>query len=257
MVWLKPLHKSTDVFVDPEFQEAFQPDHYLNFNSLWMMQFNNHHRVDYPQPGSNLITRFDLPAPEGESQGFYLKRQLELTGRSMYAPMGESLFAQELRTMLLCQQRDIPSLEPVYYCQHLTAKGLAAILIIRALDGYKSVHDYLHQWDELEPVEQDKLVSATARLLAKIHTAGFRQKNIAPESFIIDWQQIPQVRQANPVDLSEARMNERRTLAELKLFLGQCEAWSFDQKLQFIETYCESRSMMNSPNSILRHCLNR
>jgi hypothetical protein len=222
-----------------------------------MMQFNQHHRVEYPRPGSNLTTRFDLSSANGENEGYYLKRQLDLVARSVYAPMGESLFAQELRTMLLCKHRGIPCLEPVYYSQHFTAKGLGAILIIRALDGYKSLVEFFSQWSSFDSSEQEKVISATARLLAKIHDAGFRQKQIGPESFMIDWQQIPQVRQASPVDLSESKMTERRSLLELKQFIGQCEVWDLEDKSRFIDEYCQSRSMMNSSSSILRHCLNK
>gem|GEM_PF-4718075 len=219
------------------------------------MQFNDHHRVEYPRPGSNLITRFDVEHTNGK-QAYYLKRQLERVRRNIHSPMGESHFAQELRNMLLCQEKDIPCLEPVYYCQHQTVDGLGAILIIRALDGYRSLLELLANWSAIDRDEQTKILIATALMLARMHNTGFRQKQITAENFIIDLQQIPQVRQANPADLGRARMNERRCLEELKLLMQSFSGLVLSQQQEFIEAYCQVKPMRNSPMAVLRHCLN-
>lgn len=255
MVWPKPQYKAAAEFVDPEFHRYFYPRHHLNFNSLWIMQFKDHHRVEYPSPGSNLINRFDIDHTDGK-QAYYLKRQLERVRRNIYSPMGESHFAQELRNMLLCQEKDIPCLEPVYYCQHQTEGGLGAILIIRALDGYRSLLELLASWQSIDSIDQAKILTATALMLARMHNTGFRQKQITAENFIIDLQQIPQVRQANPADLSRARMNERRCLEELKRLMQSFSALALSQQQEFIEAYCQARPMRNSPMAVLRHCLN-
>ncbi len=220
-MWPNSAKKNSEAYIEANFRQQFRPAHLLNFHALWEMQFLDIHKISFPESGHSLIDRFELPqeVSESKSQGaFYIKRQLNSNIRTWRRPFGEPTFAQELRNIHLCEQHHIPTLEPVYYGERQMEVGPAAILIVRALDGYQSLQDILTQWYGLERHLRESIMHTAGKALGRLHGAGLGHRRLQADDIIIDLTQIPQWRLASPQFITGAK--GRDLLLELQGFLA-------------------------------------
>jgi len=214
IVWPNSAKKNSEGYIEAQFRQQFRPAHLLNFHALWEMQFLDIHKISFPEAGQSLIDRFELDG----LGAFYIKRQLDRSVRTWRRPFGEPTFAQELRNIRLCEQHHIPTLEPVYYGERQMEPGPAAILIVRALDGYQSLQDILAKWYGLERHIREAILLTTGKALGRIHGAGLSHRRLQADDIIIDLTQIPQWRLASPQYIAPAK--SRDLLLELQGFLA-------------------------------------
>lgn len=233
-MWPNSAKKNSEAYIEANFRQQFRPAHLLNFHALWEMQFLDIHKISFPESGASLIDRFELPSGEDGSGGlgaFYIKRQLNRNIRSWRRPFGEPVFAQELRNIRLCEQHHIPTLEPVYYGERQMAAGPAAILIVRALDGYQSLQDILAKWYGLERHLRESILHTAGKALGRLHSAGLGHRRLQADDIIIDLTQIPQWRLASPQYITSAK--GRDLLLELQGFLASIAVVG-DTELDFL-----------------------
>ncbi|MBB6520613.1 lipopolysaccharide kinase InaA family protein [Pseudoteredinibacter isoporae] len=212
-MWPNSAKKNSEAFIEANFRKQFRPAHLLNFHALWEMQFLDSHKISFPESGHSLIDRFEL-----SGQGaFYLKRQLNRSIRTWRRPFGEPTFAQELRNIRLCEEKHIPTLEPVYYAERQMEVGPAAILVVRALDGYQSLQDIMVHWYGMERHLRESILHTAGKALGRLHAAGLGHSRLKADDIIVDLTQIPQWRLASPQFIAPAK--NRDLLLDVQGFL--------------------------------------
>lgn len=80
-------------------------------------------------------------------------RQSNHLTRSLRHPLGEPTFARELRNIERYRQLGIPALQAAFFAQRRLAGKQCAILLTRALDGWRDLDSWLQGW-ESHPVAQ-------------------------------------------------------------------------------------------------------
>ncbi|MCV6613487.1 MAG: lipopolysaccharide kinase InaA family protein [Cellvibrionaceae bacterium] len=239
-MWPANSKKNDEIVIDPEFQQWFRPAHLLSFNALWQLQFVDSHKIAFPESGKTLIDRFEMAGPNGP-RPYYIKRQLNRSVRSWRRPFGEPTFALELRNIDLCENYRIPTFDPVYYCERQMHSGLAAILILRALDGYEYLRDIMRRWHTLEPQQRESFMITVGKAVGRIHNAGLSHARLGLDDFIVDLTQIPQWRLASPQYIAPAKGDiQAQQQQELQHFIVSLGAMEESELNILLQAYHEA-----------------
>ncbi|GHT84885.1 hypothetical protein AGMMS49960_02310 [Betaproteobacteria bacterium] len=181
----------------------------ISFEALWALQAK---AVDAPNVGRggwSEVSRLDF-----EGQGFYLKRQRNHIIRSLAHPLGELTFARELRNILRLQARGVPTVAPVFFAQRLnvavkSAEGEVredrAMLLTRALDGWRGMDQWLIDWADLAGTVRERLLVACGKLARQLHAAGMMHCCLYPKHIFARANAGTSAFEATLIDLEKAR----------------------------------------------------
>lgn len=155
------------------------------FSALWALELDS---VDLPNTGRggwSSVSRLELSDEHGQIHAFYLKRQIGHLSRSLRHPLGEATFAREFRNIRQYQQRGIPALKAAYFGQRRIAGKACAMLITRALDDYRPLDAWLHDWADLPRHTRRYLIDQAAALIRTLHAAGRLHNCLYPKHIFI------------------------------------------------------------------------
>jgi hypothetical protein len=182
---------------------------FISFDALWALKAA---AVDAPNVGRggwSEVSRLDL-----EGQGYYLKRQRNHMIRSLTHPLGELTFARELRNILRLQALGVPTITPVFFAQRLNVvvksaekhvRENRAILLTRALDGWRGMDHWLVNWADLTETVRERLLVACGKLARQLHQAGMMHCCLYPKHVFARANATADAFEATLIDLEKAR----------------------------------------------------
>lgn len=223
---------------------ALLTEHGLDhFEALWTLPLKDVDDPNLDRGGWSRVGRIELtPSDGGEPTGFYLKRQSNHLSRSLRHPLGEPTFAREFRAIQRLQQAGIPTVEPVYFAQRSMAGERQAILITRALDGYRSLDEWYRQWPDLSTGERSELTRATARLVSQLHEARLIHNSLYPKHVFVRLDD--ECSDARLIDLETTRIGWRGwqdRIRDLETLHRRSSAPSDSERLLFLRHYLGER----------------
>ncbi|MBF8739829.1 lipopolysaccharide kinase InaA family protein [Pseudomonas guariconensis] len=234
--------------------QALLQRHGLNdFEALWALQLD---AVDEPNTGRggwSSVFRLEL-----EGKGFYLKRQSDYLTRTLHRPFGEPTFAREFRNISRYQKLKIPALQAVFYGERKGNGQHRAILMTRALDGWRDLDSLLAQWPQLEAASRLGILQACGQLARTLHAAGqvhgcFYPKHIFLRERREGWQ-------AQLIDLEKTRpllFGMRDRLKDLEPLLRRAGAWSEADVRNLLAAYLEQPADSTLVDSWLQRLVRR
>ncbi|MDR1162882.1 MAG: lipopolysaccharide kinase InaA family protein, partial [Candidatus Accumulibacter sp.] len=142
-----------------------------NFDALWDVE---RAAVDAPNVGRggwSMVCRLDV-----DGRGFFLKRQCNHLTRSLCAPFGEPTFAREFRNIERYRALGLPAVRAAFYAERSLRSdahghGLCAILLTRALDGWRDMASALND-TRADDARRHRLLAACGALARRLHKAG-------------------------------------------------------------------------------------
>jgi hypothetical protein len=139
-----------------------------SFDALWQLERET---VERPNTGRgsdgwSSVCRLELPERE-----YFLKRQSNHLTRSFAHPMGEPTFAREFRNIRRYAERQVPALSAAFFGMRKVANEQRAILLTRALSGWRALADWLVEWPQCPPEQRAQLLDACALLTRRLHAA--------------------------------------------------------------------------------------
>lgn len=137
------------------------------FEALWALQLPAVDEPNTERGGWSSVCRLEL-----DGAAYYLKRQRDHLTRSLRRPLGEPTFARELRNIERYRALDIPALQAAFYAERQVEGERRAILLTRALDGWRDLAGWLDDWPGLSSVEQQAILEACGQLIRRLHGAG-------------------------------------------------------------------------------------
>lgn len=204
-----------------------------SFAALWALELEAVDEPNTERGGYSTVSRLQL----GE-RAYYLKRQTNHLTRSLAHPFGEPTFARELRNIRRYQQLGIPALQAAFFAQRKTPGKYCAILLTRALDGWRDLHSLIEQWSVLGAQQQQAIIFAVATLAKQLHAAGQLHGCFYPKHIFLQAQGEGYV--ACLIDLEKTRpMRLRRIdrVKDLETLLRRADAWEEAEVLLFLQHY--------------------
>jgi hypothetical protein len=163
---------SEDYFAPSEAGKLLGRNGLNSFDALWDLELD---AVDAPNTnrgGWSTVYRLELADDEGNSHGYYLKRQDNHLTRSWIKPFGEPTFAREYRAIQAYARVKVPAVEAVAFAQRQSGGHHQAILVTKALDDHEPLDLWLHRWETLSWKDKAIIVQAVALLVRRLHEVG-------------------------------------------------------------------------------------
>lgn len=176
-----------------------------SFDALWNMTLPYVDAPNRDRGGWSVVSRLELVHAGGRSVPLYLKRQRNHLSRSLRHPFGEPTFAREFRAIQNLRRCGVPTVEPVCFGQRIVGGEHQALLMTRALDGYRSLDEWYRLWRYLPRVTRTHLTIATARLVSRLHDSGLIHNSLYPKHLFL--RLAEQKVDARLIDLETARPN--------------------------------------------------
>lgn len=204
-----------------------------SFDALWALQLD---AVDVPNTergGWSSVCRLEL----GE-QAYYLKRQSNHLTRSLLHPLGEPTFAREFRNVCRYQRLHIPALQAAFFAKRRVPGESRAVLLTRALDGWRDLESYLSQWLALAAQRQTAILHACGALARTLHAAGQMHGCFYPKHIFL--REAAAGFEAQLIDLEKTRpllLGRRDRIKDLEPLLRRSSVWGESDIRQFLLGY--------------------
>jgi len=204
------------------------------FEELWALQLPAVDAPNTERGGWSSVCRLEL----GE-QAYYLKRQRNHLTRSLRRPLGEPTFARELRNIERYRALGIPALQAAFYSERKVDGERHAILLTRALDGWRDLDAWLGDWARLEPSERQAILCTCGQLIRRLHGAGQLHGCLYPKHVFL--RRDGEGFEACLIDLEKTRpllLPRRDRIKDLETLLRRAgHAWGEAELRQLLSAY--------------------
>lgn len=206
-----------------------------SFDALWAVQLDSVDMPNTSRGGWSSVFRLEL----GDTT-YYLKRQSNYLTHSLRHPFGEPTFACEFRNIQRYQRLGIPALQAAYFGARRVAGEHRAILLTRALDGWRDLDSWLIGWSEQPLATRAAVLRACAELARTLHAAGQRHGCFYPKHIFL--RPVGERYEACLIDLEKTRLllpgrNDR--IVDLEALLRRAATWSQNEVRHLLAGYLQ------------------
>ncbi|MCO6056418.1 lipopolysaccharide kinase InaA family protein [Pseudomonas sp. MOB-449] len=206
-----------------------------SFDALWALSLE---AVDEPNTGRggwSSVFRLDL----GDA-AYYLKRQSNFLSRSLLRPFGEPTFAREFRNIQRYQALGVPALQAAFFGTRQVGAERRAILVSRALDGWRELVGWLELWPALTAGQRSDIIAAVAGLARRLHDAGQVHGCFYPKHVFL--REVGTGFEACLIDLEKTRpllLGRRDRIKDLETLVRRADAWGEREVRELLAGYLQ------------------
>jgi len=209
-----------------------------SYEALWALQLEAVDEPNTERGGWSSVYRLDL----GEA-AFYLKRQSNHLTRNLLHPFGEPTFAREFRNIQRYQALGIPALQAAFFAERRLPGERRAILLTRALDGWRDLDSLLAAWGARPEAQRAGILRACAELAQRLHGAGQMHGCFYPKHIFLKEEGLKEdggAFSAQLIDLEKTRpllFGARDRIRDLEPLLRRASVWSEAEVRQLLAAY--------------------
>ncbi len=194
-----------------------------DFDALWALQLDAVDEPNTERGGWSSVYRLDLGGT-----AYYLKRQSNHLTRSLRHPLGEPTFAREFRNIERYRALGIPALQAAFFAAQAVGGERRAILLTRALDGWRDLDSLLQGWSNLPAERRQAVLRACGMLARRLHEAGQMHGCFYPKHIFLR-EGADDAFEATLIDLEKTRplwFGRRDRVRDLEPLLRRAPDWS-------------------------------
>lgn len=204
-----------------------------SFDALWALQLEAVDAPNTERGGWSSVYRLELGG-----SAFYLKRQSNHLTRSLLHPWGEPTFAREFRNIQAYRRLGIPALQAAFFAERRVPGERRAILLTRALDGWRDLEYWLQSWSSTPVATRQAILRACGELAQRLHAAGQMHGCFYPKHIFLkaDGEGFA----AQLIDLEKTRpllFGRRDRIKDLEPLLRRASAWSEAEVRELLLAY--------------------
>lgn len=204
-----------------------------SFDALWALKLEAVDEPNTERGGWSTVYRLEL-----DERAFYLKRQSNHLTRSLLHPSGEPTFAREFRNICRYAELNIPALQAAFFAERRVPGERRAVLLTRALDGWKDLEHWLMGWSTLDSAGRTAILHACGELARRLHQAGQMHGCFYPKHIFLR-EQDGRV-DAQLIDLEKTRpllLGRRDRIKDLEPLLRRARIWSEAEVRELLAAY--------------------
>ena len=220
-------------FVAAEDRAVLENRELASFEALWALQLEAVDEPNTERGGWSSVYRLEL-----DGAAFYLKRQSNHLTRSLLHPFGEPTFAREFRNIQAYHRLGIPALQAVFFAERCLPGEHRAILLTRALDGWRDLDDWLQGWSTVPAATRQAILRACGELARQLHGAGQMHGCFYPKHIFLKAHGAGFAAQL--IDLEKTRpllFGRRDRIKDLEPLLRRASAWSEADVRELLAAY--------------------
>ncbi|MBO3278218.1 lipopolysaccharide kinase InaA family protein [Pseudomonas schmalbachii] len=217
-------------------QELLERHKLADFDALWGLDLQAVDEPNKERGGWSSVHRLEL-----DGNVYYLKRQSNHLTRSLLRPLGEPTFAREFRNIQRYRQLDIPALDAVFFGQREVGGERRAILLTRALEGWRPLDSWLKDWSSLGAERRQAILRACGMLARRLHEAGQMHGCFYPKHIFL--REAGEEFESRLIDLEKTRpllLGTRDRVKDLEPLLRRAPDWSEADVRQLLSAYLGS-----------------
>jgi tRNA A-37 threonylcarbamoyl transferase component Bud32 len=204
-----------------------------SFDALWALQLEAVDEPNTERGGWSSVYRLELG-----DRAYYLKRQSNHLTRSLWHPLGEPTFAREFRNIRRYAELGIPALQAAFFAERRLPGERRAILLTRALDGWRDLDHWLQCWGELDEAGRGGILRACGELARRLHQAGQVHGCFYPKHIFLRAQ--GDAFDAQLIDLEKTRpllLGRRDRIKDLEPLLRRARVWGEAEIRELLVAY--------------------
>ena len=220
-------------FIAAEDREILAAHQLDSFEALWALELEAVDEPNTERGGYSTVSRLQL----GE-HAYYLKRQGNDPTRRLRHLFGEPTCAPEPRNIEHYRQLGIPALQAAFFAQRRLAGKQCAILLTRALDGWRDLDSWLQGWESHPVAQRLAIVQACGELARRLHEARQVHGCFYPKHIFL--REEADGFHAQLIDLEKTRglwFGQRDRIKDLEPLLRRAGAWSEAEVHQLVVAY--------------------
>lgn len=220
-------------FVAAEDRAVLENRQLASFDALWALQLEAVDEPNTERGGWSSVYRLELGGA-----AFYLKRQSNHLTRSLLHPLGEPTFAREFRNIQTYQRLGIPALQAAFFAERRLPGEHRAILLTRALDGWRDLDDWLQGWSTAPVATRQAILRACGELARRLHGAGQIHGCFYPKHIFLKAHGAGFAAQL--IDLEKTRpllFGRHDQIKDLEPLLRRASAWSETEVRELLTAY--------------------
>ncbi|MCQ2028289.1 lipopolysaccharide kinase InaA family protein [Stutzerimonas zhaodongensis] len=207
-----------------------------DFEALWRLDLPAVDDLNEGRGGWSGVSRLEVAG-----RAYYLKRQSNYLARSLLSPFGEPTFAREFRNISLYERRGIPALQAAFFGQRRESGQVRAILLTRALDGWRDLGGWLCGWGHRPVAARDAILDACGQLVRRLHGGGQRHGCLYPKHVFLR----PEGRRFDAclIDLEKTRpllYGRRDRVRDIEALVRRAPSWSDRDVQRLMSAYLDS-----------------
>ncbi|MNP01250.1 hypothetical protein D3C76_930550 [compost metagenome] len=217
-------------------QELLESHGLADFDALWQLDVPAVDEPNRERGGWSSVHRLEV-----DGHVYYLKRQSNHLTRSLLRPLGEPTFACEFRNIQRYRQLEIPALEAVFFGQREVGGERRAILMTRALEGWRPLDSWLKDWSSLGAERRQAILRACGMLARRLHEAGQMHGCFYPKHIFL--REAGEEFESCLIDLEKTRpllLGTRDRVKDLEPLLRRAPDWSEADLRQLLAAYLGS-----------------
>ncbi|MDR0634924.1 MAG: lipopolysaccharide kinase InaA family protein [Azoarcus sp.] len=215
-------------FISPADRAILERHGLAGFDALWHLRLTSVDAPNENRGGWSQVCRLDL-----DGQGYYLKRQCNHLTRGLAHPGGEPTFAREFRNIRRFRAQGVPTLHAAFFARRRLPGEIAgrrddcAILLTRALDGWRAMGEWLAGWASLAGETRARLLVACGEIARRLHACGLIHACFYPKHVFL--RETAEGFEATLIDLEKVRfawLGRRDRCRDLEQFFRHAAALS-------------------------------
>ncbi len=252
--------------VDPEWEPVLVAGEMITFDSIWNQAERAVIFRNTGRGGWSTVSRCQLGSTNDDSTEVFIKRQSNYTYRSAFTPWRRNaVIVRELRNIARFRRINVPTLQPIYFCERREAGSNRAILITLQLEGFISLQDLELDWrNHGRPLvhKRSSIILALAENIRRLHDHRLMHNCLYPKHIFIrsniDCSVGVNNRQSVDVCFIDLEKCKYRPLSRMAMFrdleslVRRSAGWTRTDRIRFLLAYLGSDRMDSSAKNIWR-----
>lgn len=230
-----------ELFISPEWLGFRATEGSTLFDAIWNLEGNWVEPPNYRRGGWSGVARMNLPVATGSVLGAYLKRQENHGRLSLRHPFrGEATFTREFEIISHLRRHKVPTLDPIYYGEYSGTGERRAILMTKALEGYRSLEDLMDDGTvaALPFAARRHLLDVLAHTVRQMHDAGVEHRSLHPKHLMV--LQRDEGFEVALIDLEKSRRTPLPLMSMIRDLITlnrRADGWNLSARLYFYRAY--------------------
>lgn len=245
-------------YIASHWQSIFASQNLQSFADFWQVSAEMVEAGNERRGGWSHVHRLQFTDPHGQHKCIYIKRQQNHRCRTWFAPIkGVATLAREFKRIMQLKNKNIPTLEPLYFCE----EGDRAILITNNLENYIPLDEVTRLLQErpLPFKEKMHMLQTLAKSLRRFHDHSFRHNTLYPKHIFMRIESSGEYCK-NPdfvlIDLETTKRSfshVRALVKDLRKLHRYSPLWSRTAKLRFLKYYRGEEKLKLRDRLLLRY----
>jgi len=233
-----------------------------SFDSIWELEAGWFEEPNQRRGGWSGVSRISLLTECGDSVGVFLKRQENHNTKVWNSPLkGIPTFYKEFKNILQFVERDIPTVEPVYFSYRYKAGKSQAILMTKELEGFEPLSSKIYERNSAlmqDRVKCEQMMEAVAGGVRKMHDFRFQHNCLYDKHIFVrlvrnSWE----VKFIDLEKLSRCFFQKQAVMRDFYTLTRHVTGWRRSDRVKFLKIYMQEEKLSPKSKSIWREIHNK